>query len=788
MSDYTGLFHNIPDLPTPFIDRPKEAEALMGHLLDLDREESVALVPEFAGFVGGGRRTLAAMACHNAEVQELFDGGIIWLYVGEKPNMGLLLSRLSELIAGHVSPLAAEQYNRVYEPEVEELDDEETIDDEEELEEESYYLIVLEDVHNPAHVYPIVQSSDTYDVLLITENPRVAAQAKALTVTVGQLTEDESVLLMAKQFDPPPAEDQLPGLLAIAERLHRWPLLMKLIGALLQHHLRNENDFGRTLNALEAAMDENDVDLLENPELEELHEVTQRVIQLCLAPFSETEQVCYKELAIFRAATPLTTISALWGMDAEATTALVQRLDEIGLLKYKNESVRLHDQIRAMVLKMLDAPQDIHAKLLAGWGDPNQLPDTYAWNNFAFHALAAKQSEKLDEVLQNFVWLQAKLNNTSIAHLLSDFTPYNFDRAMREAKSLYDIWLALTEARLILATDKSQLAEQLIARLPANEFPALEALANVAAQSKHGVWLRPERESLLETDSVVYGADDDDADEDDSPTLDDVPNSIERAYKQLRGPVEIGRAQISDFLAVGDEDGRIHVWDIKKGAGALGGLLGARPTFLLDGHDDWIGQLLVVPHTNYLISVGLDDIICLWDLTNGEEVYALEGHEATISAIGANENYLISADWQGTVVLWNIDEGDELHELAGHQAAIQTVKLISGGKRAATASRDGEIRIWDLATGTCQQTMQSDFGSVRQLITSADEKIAFSLSAVTYNRAAGISTSMVQAWDMDSGEQLTAFGIDRLVEILSIEPDGSLLVDDEIVLYLENRP
>jgi hypothetical protein len=87
-----------PDLSPHFVQRPHEYNALKKLLLTADRSQPVAITTALSGAGGFGKTTLAAALCHDEDVVENFDDGILWVTLGEKPNvMGSLLTAYAAL-------------------------------------------------------------------------------------------------------------------------------------------------------------------------------------------------------------------------------------------------------------------------------------------------------------------------------------------------------------------------------------------------------------------------------------------------------------------------------------------------------------------------------------------------------------------------------------------------------------------------------------------------------------------------------------------------------------------
>jgi WD40 repeat protein len=57
---------------------------------------------------------------------------------------------------------------------------------------------------------------------------------------------------------------------------------------------------------------------------------------------------------------------------------------------------------------------------------------------------------------------------------------------------------------------------------------------------------------------------------------------------------------------------------------------------------------------------------------------------------------LATANWDTTVKLWDAETGQELRTLAGHTGVVYRAVFSPDGKRLASASGDGTVKIWDV--------------------------------------------------------------------------------------------
>jgi hypothetical protein len=87
-----------PDPPPRFVQRPAEFEALKNLLLAPDRTQPVAIATALSGAGGFGKTTLAAALCHDEDILENFDDGILWVTLGQTPDvLGALVTAYAAL-------------------------------------------------------------------------------------------------------------------------------------------------------------------------------------------------------------------------------------------------------------------------------------------------------------------------------------------------------------------------------------------------------------------------------------------------------------------------------------------------------------------------------------------------------------------------------------------------------------------------------------------------------------------------------------------------------------------
>jgi WD40 repeat protein len=228
-------------------------------------------------------------------------------------------------------------------------------------------------------------------------------------------------------------------------------------------------------------------------------------------------------------------------------------------------------------------------------------------------------------------------------------------------------------------------------------------------------------------------------------------------------------------LASSSEDKTVKVWDAATG----------QETLTLNGHTLGVTIVAFSPDGRRLASASYDRTLRVWDAVTGQETLRLQGLTAQVNAVAFSPdgnriasasglfNYQIAsaggeftnASKTGEVKLWDVATGQETLALRGHTGPVYGVAFSPDGRRLASAGYDWTVRMWDGATGQETLTLRGHTAPVMSVAFSPDG-----------SRLASSGDQTVKLWDGVTGQEtLTLRGHFGQVNGVAFSPDGSRL-------------
>jgi cytochrome c len=120
----------------------------------------------------------------------------------------------------------------------------------------------------------------------------------------------------------------------------------------------------------------------------------------------------------------------------------------------------------------------------------------------------------------------------------------------------------------------------------------------------------------------------------------------------------------------------------------------------LRGHGGPVRALAVSPDGSTLLTGSFDTTAILWNGQTEVAAEVLRGHEDSVNAaVFSADGAAITAGQDGRVLSWPADGEGGPRELHRHNGPVVALALSPDGNRAASASWDGTVRVFDLVAG-----------------------------------------------------------------------------------------
>jgi WD40 repeat protein len=703
-----------PFLPPQFTERPAEYEALKNLLLTPDRSQPVAITTALSGAGGFGKTTLAAALCHDEDIIENFDDGIMWVTLGQTPNvLGCLLALYAALTGERPGFSSVEDAGYQLGQKLE----------------ERTCLLVVDDVWDQEHLRPFLRGGMSSARLFTTRDASIASAARP--VNVDQMREEEAVSMLAKGV----ADLGAGRAKEISRRLGQWPLALELASGMIRERVRQGDSAGHAAERLLKIVERKGIGVLQDPTAERRHRTISSVLEVSLDLLGAADRRRLAELSIFPedVAIPLAAAAAVWGLDESDSEEVAQHLAQLSLVKLdlRRGVLRLHDVMREWLAGQLADSRDVHDRLVKAWPGRRNLPDLpgqYAWRWLPWHLAQGGKRQEIELLLWDPVWMQAKLKAADVNALVAD---YELLKPSTEAELLQG---ALRLSAHVLAADAGQFASQMVGRLqPHCDSPRIRCFSEGVAAAAVGPWLRPLR-----------------------PTLHSPGDALVRTL--------VGHCSAVAGVAI-TPDGRravsaswdhtLKVWDLETG----------RVLSTLTGHSSGIYGVALTPDGQRAISASKDHTLKVWDLDTGRALCTLKGHSSDVHGVAVTPDgkRAVSASGENTLKMWDLETSSELVTLEGHSSAVTGVVVSPDGRRAVSASRDQTLKVWDLETDRALRTLEGHSDFVSGVAVSPDGQRAVS--------ASGDQT--LKVWDLETGRAMcTLEGHSYSVYGVAVTPDG----------------
>ena len=237
---------------------------------------------------------------------------------------------------------------------------------------------------------------------------------------------------------------------------------------------------------------------------------------------------------------------------------------------------------------------------------------------------------------------------------------------------------------------------------------------------------------------------------------------------------------LGNLIATCGSDGKLKLWSVATNL---------EPT-QMRVQNSYISDVVTIPGTAWLATgaarnsshLGLGDgdyALRIVDRTGQQSPRLLTGHTSWTTRLDASPDgqWLVSASWDGSVKLWDVTTGRCLQTMLGHEGPVVGVAFISA-TQLASAGQDGKLKIWDVPAGECGL----------ELVSEGPPLVCLSADNVHGWIAAADAAGTIRLWNArEPGLGLPCRGLDSTAHCLCFSADGNQLAaggrDHDIVLW-----
>ena len=708
-----------PDFEDHHVIRDELLNELKENLLDEHQQNPIALNLVLVGPGGFGKTILATQLCHQNDIQTAFDDGILWLTLGETPDIAGGLTKIYRALTNETPEYVdEEELSFQLASKLKDLD----------------CLIVIDDVFNTAHLRPFLRGGDRCTRLITTRLSVISTDIRAEQLSVYEMSQDESVKVLANHLPEKPTH--LDVLKPLAELLGEWPLLLDLAGASLSENMQLGDSLPEAIDHLREDLEEIGFTAFNRTNDDERNRAISASISVSLKYLEPLERSNYIKMAVLPEDEdiPIAVLVSLWNLNQARTRKFCQRLHSLSLINFdlKQGTVSMHDKMRDYLRETADDLATMHAELLANWPDAYNLPSEFAWHWYTYNLHFAEMDNELLTLLEDYQWLKAKLENTNVNSLIRDF------RYLEDGHPLHLVKSAIRLSAHMLTRHPQEFAAQLLGRLLAyyDDDLAITRLLDGARHNPPNIALLPR-----------------------NPSLNQAGDALIRRFTGHTDWVSCVEIVNDDQFISGSFDNSLRLWDLNYGTEIRQYLGHTRPVVALD----------ITQDRRYFVSASRDRTLKLWDISTGEIVRTYKGHRKPLASviITPDAKHIISGATDNNLIIWDLESGEPMHVIEGHTDWVNGVAVNPSGTLLASASRDQTVRLWDLTTGEAIHVFTGHTHAVNKVYFSADGQYLVSVS----------DDKTARIWDVANLNELSIFADhDDFVKDAALTSDGLYLV------------
>src|SRR5262249_11989689 len=136
--------------------------------------------------------------------------------------------------------------------------------------------------------------------------------------------------------------------------------------------------------------------------------------------------------------------------------------------------------------------------------------------------------------------------------------------------------------------------------------------------------------------------------------------------------------------------------------------------------------------------------------------------------------YLVTGEYSGAVRVWDVQTRRQVRSLGTHGQEIRGVVFSRDGRHLASASSDGEVKLWDTTRLDEEQGARPGLKAPRTLLARVPgPSLSVAFSPDGRRLATGGEENTVKIWDVQAGRELYPLrGHSGEIYAVAFSPDG----------------